>query len=690
MSGLAVLFHRDGRPVEESAIAAMLTAIPYRGPDGLTARLWDDLALGCAQMITTPEEAGRAQPLVSLRTGCAIIADARLDNREALLGALPEPSAATASDAELILHAYEAWELDAPARLLGDFAFVLWDPRRQRLVCARDTSGQRPLYYRVDRRTFAAASEIHQLLQDPAVPVAPNHETIRASLVPINVYRNPKEQAATFYEGVSALPAAHWLTVDHEGLVVRRYWQLTTTELRYRRENDYAEHCRELLFTVVRAHLRSRDPVGALLSGGLDSCSVVCIAEELYRQGHMPGTGLKTISSVFEGLDCDERPWIQDVVDKYGIDARYIPFEEMGAWLQLEPLGFQPLPSGRASDGKDTLWRLTSELGVRSVLTGDIADSCVLGSRLVFDSLLRQGRFRSFWRHFQAFRRGTSEPLRTTLAIACVGPLLPLELQKQLMTRWIHRRMSRAHGRLLPAWMPAPLCETLSRQHLELCLAAERGRRFSSLAREEEYRLLYPPELKRDPAGWPIEVRRPFADRRLHEFLLSIPPEQKFAPHPETDAFYAGSKRLIRRGLRGILPESVRTRQTKTIFDAVTQSEVVTHWAAYEAAFGPGAQSEVAVHGYVDPPAFWERLLELRSSEPGRDHIYLHAIVALETWLRSFKLPRSRQVTAYSPWKQPLPALRIHREARVPQTAVSSEGHRACARAGQVSARVGG
>jgi asparagine synthase (glutamine-hydrolysing) len=664
MSGLAVLFHRDGRPVEETPFAAMLTAIPYRGPDGLTARLWGHLALGCAQMISTPEEVGREQPLVSPRTGCAIIVDARLDNREELLAALPESPAAMASDGELILHAYEAWELDAPARLLGDFAFVLWDPRRQRLVCARDTSGQRMLDYRWDRGTFAAASEIHQLFQDPAVPVAPNHETVLHSLVPLNVYRNPKDQAATYYEGVWALPAAHWLTVDREAVVVRRYWQLQTTELRYCRDDDYAEHYRELLFAVVRAHLRSRDPVGALLSGGLDSCSLVCAAEEIYRRGQVPGSGLKTFSFELAGLDCDERPWIQDVTDKYGIDARYIALQDTGAWLQLEPLGFQTLPYARASDGQDAIWRTVSRLGVRAVLTGDIADSCVYGSRLIFDSLLRQGKLRSFWQHFQAYRRAASEPLRTTLAIACLGPLLPMELQKQLMTELIHRKMRQASGRLLPGWIPAPLRETLSRQHLELCLAAERGRRFSSLAREDEYRQLYPPEIKNDPAGWPIEMRRPFADRRLHEFLLSIPPEQKFAPHPETDEFYAGSKRLVRRALQGILPESVRTRQTKTLFDAVSRSEAVAHWGAYEAAFGPHARSEVAARGYVDQSALWDRLLELRNGGPDRDHLYIRRIVALETWLRTFQLPHPRRVTVYSPWEQTPLSVTIHRETR--------------------------
>src|SRR6266542_6193317 len=169
MSGLAALLSREGRPVDGAAVDSMLDAVPYRGPNGRWVRLWSASALGYAKLAVTPEEQDEQQPLLSPRTGCAVIADARLDNRGEILAGLAGDCPPTASDAELILRAYEAWGVDAPVHLLGDFAFIVWDPRAERLVCARDTSGQRPLFYRVDRGTFAAASEIHQLLQDPAV-----------------------------------------------------------------------------------------------------------------------------------------------------------------------------------------------------------------------------------------------------------------------------------------------------------------------------------------------------------------------------------------------------------------------------------------------------------------------------------------------------------------------------------------
>src|SRR5262249_13694849 len=148
----------------------------------------------------------------------------------------------------------------------------------------------------------------------------------------------------------------------------------------------------------------------------------------------------------------------------------------------------------------------------------------------------------------------------------------------------------------------------LSDRHGRLWIESERTRRFSSPARHEEYSMLYPAENARHPAPWSIEFWRPFADRRLHSFLLAIPPEQKFTPHPESDHFYSGSKQIVRRSMKGILPESIRTRVPKTYFTSAVAMEVETAWPDYVAAFGPSSESEIARHGYVEPAKFWARL----------------------------------------------------------------------------------
>jgi asparagine synthase (glutamine-hydrolysing) len=170
--------------------------------------------------------------------------------------------------------------------------------------------------------------------------------------------------------------------------------------------------------------------------------------------------------------------------------------------------------------------------------------------------------------------------------------------------------------------------------------------------------MLYPAESARHPAPWSIEFWRPFADRRLQSFLLAIPPEQKFLPHPESDHFYSGSKQIVRRGMKGILPESIRTRVAKTYFTSSVEMEVQTAWPDYEATFGPSTTSEIARHGYVDREKFWERLQQLRDGSGGQDFMYVMSLVQLETWLRSLALSRE-QLSAVPPvWgrEEPAPA----------------------------------
>lgn len=628
----------------------MLAAVPYRGPDGLRICTRGSIALGHAKLATTPEAEGEWQPLVSARTGCAISADVRLDNRADLLARLPEGPDAAVSDAEIILRAYDVWGLDAVARLLGDFAFVLWDPREHRILCARDTGGQRTLFYRVDTETCAVASEIHQLLQDPAVPVRPNVEYIHERLLPLNMFRNEKDAPATYFDGIRAVPAGHMLTVDAEKVQVKRYWAFKPpSELRYRSEDEYAEHFRHLFFNVVQARLRSAQPIGVLLSGGLDSSSIMAAAHQVGPVAGMGSPNVTGLSAVFGGLECDERPLIQDMQVMYGFDARYIMCENNAGRLQLDSPGFLESPNLASRDMRDGICRAAVQADIRVLLTGDMADNCVTGSRLVFDSLLRQGRWQELRHHWSAYRRVSGESLHKTALFAVLGPLLPLFLQSRLHAAYLRHYHAENGAQLLPAWMPQPLRESLSRSHLERCLALEQQRCFSNPSRHAEYNLLYPPEITRHPAPWPVEIWRPFADRRLHEFLLAIPPEQKFTPHPDSDSFYAGSKRVMRQAMHGILPESIRTRQVKTVFESQFRREVQVEWPLYEAAFGPSASPEIVRHGYADHDSFWARLARLRDGEYGQDLTYVLQMVGLETWLRALRQPRTDLVTVPSP-----------------------------------------
>lgn len=672
MSGIAGVVAGVGGRLQRTDLAhqvsRMLQCVDYRGPDGMQIWIRDGVGLGHASLVTTAEDRLGAQPLVSPLTGCVITADARLDNRSELLSQLGWPAGGNICDAELILRAYEHWGLDAPKRLTGDFAFAIWDPRRARLVCARDTYGQRPLHYRSnDGGGCSVASEIHQLLQDPSVPLAPDENRILDDLVPASMLRNQADRADTYYAGISALTAGSMLVATAETVRIQRYWEFVPgPELRYRRESDYVDHFRALLTDAVRNRLRSDSAVGALLSGGLDSSSLVCLAQELYRSGDVRDNGFATFSAVYPGLECDEQPLIEEVQRKYGFSAHLVTPDADNEWSLATPRGFCPRP-GLAVAGLDALFSASVDAGVRVLLTGEIADACVRGSALVFDSLIRHGRLLEAARQMKRYLQESDESARSVLALYLMAPLLTLPLQRLVMTAFADRYARKNSWRLLPEWIGAPVDETLRTRHRDLLIAREKARRFSNPTLHWEHLALYPAEEAPLSLGWPIEIRRPFADPRLHAFLLAVPPELKFVPHLEVAGSYAGGKRLLREAMRGILPEPIRGKTGITAFNSAISEQIDRHWSRYVETFGPGVHPRVAERGYVDGDRFWARLQAFREGGAAamrRDARLLMYVVGLEQWLRALELPRSAAVKVATPWKGRVANIRA--EAREP------------------------
>jgi hypothetical protein len=369
---------------------------------------------------------------------------------------------------------------------------------------------------------------------------------------------------------------------------------------------------------------------------------------------------------VYGGLECDERPYIEATREKYGFDAHYVSPD-----LTFEPenpalTGFRERPN-MATSGFDTLLREATRLGVRALMTGEIGDACVRGSPLVLDDLLHAGRLRDAWRYLLAYRSMSLDSWPKIAALYVVAPLLPLPLHRSLAVLYVRREQARFGNSVLPAWMPGSLRGALARWHLELYLAEEAGRRTSSEARHWDLIGLCPPEAMVLPAGWPIQLARPFSDRRLQEFLLAVPPLEKFEPHPATPSPYAGSKQLIRRGLVGILPERVRTRTNQTHFAAAAVERLRRQWPALATWFAPGGESRAAGRGFIEPGPFWERVQEMRGGRLGMDCLHLGYCVGLEAWLRSLERPRQQAVTVWTSWVGPRSHIVVDRQALTPE-----------------------
>ena len=268
MSGLAGVFMRDGTPADPAIVASMAATTPHRHPDGQ----WG-LSDGCfaairQRTVTTPEDQHECSPVVDYDARLSMFFDGRIDNRRELADALRIPSAqrCTLPDAGLALEAWKAWGRKAPERLLGDFAFVVWDAGEQSLFCARDPMGVRPLFHFLSEHAFVFGSELRQVLEHPLVPKEPDESTV-AGLLQVSL----RDPSRTLYRGVRRLPHAHALVVKPGTICQWRYWDVDGPRaLAYRDDREYAEAFREVFDVAVEARLRSCGPVGAYLSGGLD------------------------------------------------------------------------------------------------------------------------------------------------------------------------------------------------------------------------------------------------------------------------------------------------------------------------------------------------------------------------------------------------------------------------------------
>jgi len=295
MSAVVGMFHLDRRPVEQADLERMQATVAHRGPDAQGTWSEGCAGLGHRMLWTTPESKREKLPLASDRGKLVLTADARVDNRDELAAALGlSRPLAEITDGELILAAYERWGERCPEYLQGDFAFGIWDRRKQVLFCARDRFGVKPLYFYSSTKTVAFSSEIKALLSVPDVPCRLNEVSVAYYLTSMF-----EDTASTFYLDIQRLPPAHSLTVSLQGTRLRCYWTLDPSrELRLGSDDEYAEGFRETFMEAVRCRLRSAYPVGSLLSGGLDSSAVTCVARNLLAQdenGH-----LATFSAIFD------------------------------------------------------------------------------------------------------------------------------------------------------------------------------------------------------------------------------------------------------------------------------------------------------------------------------------------------------------------------------------------------------
>ncbi|MGH9329002.1 MAG: asparagine synthase (glutamine-hydrolyzing) [Vicinamibacterales bacterium] len=280
----------------EATVRAMCRALAHRGPDGEGVVRRGPAILGHRRLAIIDLSADAAQPMALPDQSLWIVFNGEIYNYRELRAELERAghSFVTRSDTEVILHAFQEFGDDCVRRLRGMFAFALWDERRQRLFAARDRVGKKPFLYRFNSDGFTFASEMQGLAADPASRLEPDLPVIDAYLTYGYV---PGGQSA--FRGVRRLPPAHHLTYEDGGVREVRYWTARRTPKLRISEDDAAAETLRILREAVRLRLISDVPLGAFLSGGVDSSLIVALMAE-------HGTP-RTFSIGFEEAAYDER-----------------------------------------------------------------------------------------------------------------------------------------------------------------------------------------------------------------------------------------------------------------------------------------------------------------------------------------------------------------------------------------------
>lgn len=612
MSGMAAVWYRDGRDLEKDRLAEVSSALEHRGADREASWHCGSIGLvhhGCGV-------SGGSLLVDSHQGSCIVVtADVRLDNRNELTASLGlSAGARELSDVALIAAAYERWQEGCIDYLVGDFAFCIWDARRQVLFGARDHIGVKPFYYHYSARLAVAGSEIGAILALREVPRRLNLDRIADYLLPML-----NDPDITFYRDVRRLAPAHCITISRTSVTIRRYWALDTVrEIHRRRDAEYVEECREIFFEAVRCRLPDERPVGTFLSGGLDSSSITCAARDIsLRNGCQP---IHAFSLVFDLAPAsDERGFISMVVDRSAnIRSHLVAGDASGPLTDFrttlpgehEPYFAPNLFLHRA------VYNAASANGVRVVLDGFDGDHAVGHGLARITELAARLRLVSAASEIRSISREFGKSSWQLTKERVIAPLVPAYAVKAARGLRLIRE-------------PASILSARLHQ-----LAIDRQRRFAppkaTNARQEYLRNmssgLIPFALEvadRAAATAGVEPRYPFFDKRFLEFCAALPSDQKMRD---------GWTRLVmRRAMNAVVPSQIQWRRGK--------ADLGHNFTATLLRDGiPSLDSFDAVRPFLNGRRFTQSFARALHERRDSDVVALWRVTTLDAWLTAARL----------------------------------------------------
>ncbi|MBN2473586.1 MAG: asparagine synthase (glutamine-hydrolyzing) [Pirellulales bacterium] len=571
---VGALNRREDASIDETLVRRMLAAVRHRGPDefGVYTYRGDGCTLGLGNARLSIIDLGGGQQPIGNEDGTRwIVFNGEIYNYLELREELQAQGHrfATNSDTEVLLHLYEQYGPDCLNRLNGQFAFAVWDQRTEDLFLARDRVGIRPLYYTQRAGTLVFASEIKAILAHPQVSV----EFDPVALDQIFTHWSPLSPRTAF-RGVQTLPPGHWLLAKPSGDVhVKRYWQLTFPDAGsepVRNVEEAAGQFRELLVDATRFRLRADVPVGAYLSGGLDSSTITALIH------HYTGNRLETFSIAFTDAAFDESDFQRQMARHLGTRHHLITCSHADIGRVFpEMIWHTETPIMRASPAPlYLLSELVRKHRFKVVLTGEGADEFLAGY-----NIFKEGKVRRFWARQP---QSTGRPALLQKLYPYVGDLpggnsaywqkfFGQRLSDTSSPTYSHdvrwrnaRRTQRLFSESLrraveTARREAACCDgPATEEQIELALP-EGFSRWSPLARAQyleatiflsEY--LLSSQGDRVGMAHSVEGRFPFLDHRVIEFCSLMAPRLKLCGLNE--------KHLLKKAVQDLLPEVVWRR----------------------------------------------------------------------------------------------------------------------------------
>jgi asparagine synthase (glutamine-hydrolysing) len=584
---------------------------PY-GPDGGGFYSAPGVDIIYRAFHTTKESRLEQQPQ-QLPSGAILTWDGRLDNRKELISQLSGEVSTKSADVSIVGAVYERWGANSFARLIGDWALSIWNRGEQSLILAKDPIGTRHLYYSVDRDQVSWSS-----ILDPLIVLAGKNLLLEEEYIAGWLSSHPASHLTPYVGICSALPAC-FVQISAGKQLIQKYWDFDPERrIDYRSDVKYEEHFRAVFAESVRRRLRSDTPTLAELSGGMDSCSIVCMADALIGRGAAETPRLDTISYYDDSEPSwNEQPYFERVEGKRGRIGYHIDVgTEDVIHLQFGNIEFAVTPSalGRGTKAKRERAHCMTSQGNRVVLSGIGGDEILGGVPTPMpelSDLLARARLRKLVHQLKVWALTKRQPwfhLFFQTARRFFPPVLPGIRKQMRAAPWLEPGFVKRHRAALAGYpRRLSLFGTLPSFLENLSTLEGLRRQLSSTTL---------------PSEPPHEKAYPYLDRDLLEFVFAIPREQLVRPWQR--------RSLMRRSLIGIVPDEILNRKRKAFVARLPRAVVIANSALLTEM---AQQLSSASLGIVDPQRILESLETVRC-DPNFPIVTFMRTWGIEFWLR--------------------------------------------------------